>query len=66
MLKRACALVLFLVLVSSQAFAQKDSATLLGTVRDASGALVPRADVTARNLSTNVAVSTSTNQGNIC
>ena len=63
MLERACGLVvLFLVLIGSQAFAQKDSATLLGTVRDASGAVVPHAGVTAQNLSTNVAVSTTTNQ----
>jgi len=63
MVQRTCALaVLFLFLVSIRAFAQKDSATLLGTVNDPSGAFVPHAGITARNLSTNVSVKTSTNQ----
>src|SRR5215472_13882804 len=63
MVQRTCAFaVLFLFLVSSRAFAQKDSATLLGTVNDPSGAFVPHAGITARNLSTNVSVKTSTNQ----
>src|SRR6266700_5526070 len=63
MLRHASTFVaLFLGLLSGLALAQKDSATLLGTVRDASGAVVPKARVTARSLSTNVAVTTSTNQ----
>jgi len=63
MLKRTCALLaIALCLLSSQAFGQKDSATLIGSVRDATGAVIPRANVTARNLTTGVDVRTFTNQ----
>src|SRR5690348_12825115 len=59
---RLCKLsVLFLALVTC-VFAQKDSGTLLGTVRDSSGGVIPGAPVTARNLTTNVEYRTVTNQ----
>src|SRR5690242_7889294 len=62
MTQRACVLSALVALLSSAAFAQKDSATLLGTVRDATGAVVPKAEVSARSLTTNVSAKTTTNQ----
>jgi hypothetical protein len=41
-------------------FAQFEAATVLGTIRDASGAVIPRCKVTLENTSTGVAVSTLT------
>src|ERR1043165_6823459 len=41
--------------------AQANAADLQGTVKDASGALVPNANVTARNLATNLSRSATTN-----
>jgi hypothetical protein len=40
--------------------AQVDTATVVGTVRDSSGAVVPRASVTATATDTNISVTTST------
>ena len=51
------AVVLFaclLVLSAGSAFAQLSSATLNGTVRDASGAVIANASVTLRNVDTTV------------
>ena len=63
MTARACALAsILLALFSARAFAQKDTGTILGAVRDATGAVVPRAEVRARSLSTNVEFRTVTNQ----
>jgi hypothetical protein len=45
-------LILSLFVVSSTSFAQLPTATILGTVKDASGAVVPTANVTARNVDT--------------
>jgi len=42
--------------------AQVSTATILGTVNDSSGAVVPKAQVTAINVDTNVARSTETDQ----
>ena len=44
--------VLILLVTSSTSFAQLPTATILGTVKDASGAVVPGATVTARNMDT--------------
>jgi Carboxypeptidase regulatory-like domain/TonB dependent receptor len=41
-------------------FAQQETATIAGTVRDASGAIVPGATVTVTNIQTNIAVKTQT------
>jgi outer membrane receptor protein involved in Fe transport len=56
----AGAVVLFVAAVP--VFAQLPTGTILGTVRDTSGALVPGAMVTALNLETGISRSTSTNE----
>jgi hypothetical protein len=43
------------LLLPAVAFAQFDAATVLGTVRDSSGAIVPGATVTLKNVSTGIA-----------
>ncbi len=59
------ALVAACLLLGSNAHAQVDRATLIGTVRDASGAVVPGAPVVARNVATNVPSESVTDaQGN--
>ena len=45
-------LALFLSLISTRAFGQADTGAISGTVRDASGGVVPDASVTAKNLAT--------------
>jgi len=44
----------FVLLISTAAFAQFDTATVVGTVRDNSGAVVPGATVTLTNLDTGI------------
>jgi len=61
--QRASALAsILLVLVPVCAFAQKDSGTLLGTVHDTTGAVVPHAKVSVKNLTTGVESNTVTTQ----
>ena len=56
---------LFVLLASSNIRAQVDTATIVGTIRDASGAVVPGAAVAATEVNTNVKVSThSDSEGN--
>src|SRR4051794_32325104 len=57
---RSILFVFFLLLGASRAFAQFDSASLVGTVRDASGALVPGAKVTLTSVETAISVSKTT------
>ena len=53
------------VLLPAAAFAQFDAATVLGTVRDASGAIVPGATVTLKNVATGItATALSDENGN--
>jgi hypothetical protein len=52
--------ILFLFLCTSTLHAQRNLATLVGTVKDSSGAVLPRALVTARNLGTGVVRSITT------
>ena len=54
----ACRLVLAAIVAilasTSSAFAQFDTATVLGTVRDSTGAVVPGATVTLKNVGTGI------------
>src|SRR5687767_15659480 len=53
------------IAISGTAHAQFETATVLGTVRDASNAVVPEATVTLTNTATSVAVTKTTNaEGN--
>ena len=55
------ALCLLLLLSAAPLAAQIDSATLVGTVRDAQGAVIPNAGVAALRVATNETLTTSTN-----
>jgi Carboxypeptidase regulatory-like domain/TonB dependent receptor/TonB-dependent Receptor Plug Domain len=57
-----CVAVLFLMLAAAQARAQFDTATVLGTVQDATGAILPRATVTLRNLATGITQTAQTDE----
>jgi len=57
---RACTF-LTLVLIAAPAHAQLDTATIVGTVRDSSNAVIPGATVTATQSGTGVAVGAMTN-----
>jgi len=60
-----CAVLLVSALVPATGFAQFDAATVLGTVRDSSGAVVPGATVTLKNTATGItATSVSDDNGN--
>jgi hypothetical protein len=51
---------LLLGLGTTQVFAQFDTATVLGTVRDANGAVLPTVTVTLKNLATGISTTTQT------
>lgn len=51
----------FFLLASPQLYAQLATATINGTVRDSSGAVVPKATIVLQNIATGVKQSTSTN-----
>ena len=55
-------LILTAALLPAAAFAQFDAATVLGTVRDASGAVVPGATVTLKNAATGITATSVTDQ----
>ena len=59
------AMLIAAVLLPALAFAQFDAATVLGTVRDSSGAVVPGATVTLKNVATGItATAVSDENGN--
>src|SRR5271156_3748516 len=60
-LRRPLALLAILVLATSAAFGQVTSADILGTLTDATGAVVPNAAVTLVNLGTNEKRTTQSN-----
>ena len=53
---------LFFVALSACVWAQKDTGTISGTVRDVTGAVVPRASITVANAETNIAFRTVTGE----
>jgi hypothetical protein len=50
-----------LTLCSPLAFAQQETATITGEVRDANGSVVPKATITVTNVETNVSIKSETN-----
>ncbi|HKF57262.1 MAG TPA: TonB-dependent receptor, partial [Blastocatellia bacterium] len=62
---RVLSVLIALLITSVAAKAQFDAATVLGTVRDAAGAIIPGATVTLKNIDTGIATSTQTDdEGN--
>ena len=59
---RAGVAVIFGCLLSSTVFAQFDTATVLGTIRDASGNVVPGAKITLTNTGTEISATTMTDE----
>src|SRR5262245_33713086 len=50
-----------LALCSPFAFAQQETATITGEVRDANGSVVPKATITVTNVETNISLKSETN-----
>jgi hypothetical protein len=59
---RLIALAIALLLFSGALFGQSDRASITGTVKDASGAVVPGVEVTAVYIGTNLSTSSTTNE----
>src|SRR5215467_14319218 len=60
--KRSIALLLFVVLIAAQVFAQSSNATVSGTVSDSTGALIPGVTITATNTQTGIVDTVITNE----
>ncbi|MEO8736303.1 MAG: carboxypeptidase regulatory-like domain-containing protein [Edaphobacter sp.] len=60
-LNRICSLVVLILLTSTCAFAQFEAGSVLGTVKDPVGAVIPNAHVEIQNLSTNTTRETVSN-----
>src|SRR5215831_13826951 len=54
---------LLAAMAATTAFAQFDTAVVLGTVHDPNGAILPKATVTLRNLATGVTATAQTDEG---
>ncbi|MGB8064482.1 MAG: TonB-dependent receptor [Candidatus Sulfotelmatobacter sp.] len=61
-MRKTIGVVVFLISVAVVGFAQVDTGSLVGTVKDASGALLPNVTVTATNTDTGIATPTKTEQ----
>src|SRR5262245_38813205 len=61
-IKKRVAMLLVVLAFSTGAFGQTSTATVSGTVQDATGAFIPGVTVTATNTTTNVATPTITNE----
>jgi hypothetical protein len=61
-LSRLCLIACAFALLPAAARAQFDTATVLGTVRDQSGAALPKATVTLRNVDTGVTATAETDE----
>lgn len=59
-IRRCCLMIATLLMFAGPAYAQFDSSTVLGAVRDSSGAVVPGATVTLTNNATGIAASAVT------
>ncbi len=55
---RSILFVTWLVASPFTAFAQQETATITGSVKDQSGAIVPKATVTVTNIQTNISIKT--------
>jgi hypothetical protein len=62
-MKRSISVLAVLFCVFSQLFAQFDSGSVLGAVRDSSGAVVPGTVVTLTNIETGISAQTTSNEG---
>ncbi len=64
-MKRFSAIIAMLFITASRAWAQFDTATVLGTIKDLNGAVMPGVTVTLRNIDTGIVVSAQTDgEGN--
>lgn len=61
-MKRLSGVLAVLFCLLSQLFAQFDSGSVLGTIRDSSGAVVPGATVTLTNIDTGISAQTTSNE----
>lgn len=57
---RACAIIFALLSATATGYAQFDTATVLGAVRDANGAVLPGVTVTLKNIDTGIVVNVQT------
>ncbi|MGH9838126.1 MAG: TonB-dependent receptor domain-containing protein, partial [Blastocatellia bacterium] len=60
--RRSVITLLFALSLACAAFAQQETATITGEVKDAAGAVVPGAQITITNVETNVALKSETNE----
>ncbi|HMV50485.1 MAG TPA: carboxypeptidase-like regulatory domain-containing protein, partial [Blastocatellia bacterium] len=57
---RIYAICILMLFAAATGYAQFDTATVLGTVRDAGGAVMPGVNVTLKNIDTSIAVNAQT------